>query len=237
MTPGSSRTASDQIFAQLMREILSGILRPRDQLSERALVERFGASRTPVREAVKRLLERGLLTAGRRGVAVVRDIDQREVEELYAVRLKLEAWAARRTAALIRPEEITALEEINRRFEKAAAVRDLPRMLDIKAEFHSTAARATRNRFLAEALIALREKAYAVRYASWQDPDRARETVEVHEEMIRALRARDGARDRTLVLDHVSGPLGEYRQRLSAPAPARTHLIGVRRRRARRRRS
>src|SRR6266446_3602763 len=100
MTPGSSRTASDQIFAQLMREILSGILRPRDQLSERALVERFGASRTPVREAVKRLLERGLLTAGRRGVAVVRDIDQREVEELYAVRLKLEAWAARRTVGV-----------------------------------------------------------------------------------------------------------------------------------------
>jgi len=44
--------------------------------------------------------------------------------------------------------------------------------------------------------------------------------------MIRALRTRDGA----LVLDHVSGPLDEYRQRLSAPAPARTHLIGVRRR-------
>jgi DNA-binding GntR family transcriptional regulator len=103
-------------------------------------------------------------------------------------------------------------------------------MLDIKAEFHSMAARATRNRFLAEALMALREKAYAVRYASWQDPNRARETVEVHEEMIRALRARDGARYRALVLDHVSGPLDEYRQRLSAPAPARTHLIGVRRR-------
>jgi len=66
-----------------------------------------------------------------------------------------------------------------------------------------------------------------------RDPDRARETLEVHEEMIRALRTRDG----TLVLDHVSGPLGEYRQRLSAPAPARTHLISVRRRRARRRRS
>jgi len=64
-----------------------------------------------------------------------------------------------------------------------------------------------------------------------RDPDRARETVEVHEEMIRALRTRDG----TLVLDHVSGPLDEYRQRLSAPA--RTHLIGVRRRGARRRRS
>ena len=59
-----------------------------------------------------------------------------------------------------------------------------------------------------------------------RDPDRARETVEVHEEMIRAPRTRDGR----LVLDHVSGPLDEYRQRLSAPAPARTHLIGVRRR-------
>ena len=66
-----------------------------------------------------------------------------------------------------------------------------------------------------------------------RDPDRARETVEVHEEMIRALRTRDG----TLVLDHVSGPLGEYRQRLSAPAPGRTPLIGVPRCRARRGRS
>jgi len=120
---------------------------------------------------------------------------------------------------------------------RAPAVASCPVYEDIKAESRSTAARATRNRFLAEALMALREKAYAVRCASWQDPDRARETVQVHEEMIRALRARDGARDRTLVLAHVSGPLGEYRQRLSAPAPARTHLIGVRRRRARRRRS
>jgi len=59
-----------------------------------------------------------------------------------------------------------------------------------------------------------------------RDPDRARETVEVHEEMIRALRARDG----TLVLDHVSSPLGEYLQRLLAPAPARTPLIVVPRR-------
>ena len=70
-----------------------------------------------------------------------------------------------------------------------------------------------------------------------RDPDRARETVEVHEEMIRALRARDGTRYRTLVLGHVSGPLGKYRQRLSAQAPAGTPLIGVPRRRARRGRS
>jgi len=55
--------------------------------------------------------------------------------------------------------------------------------------------------------------------------------------MIRALRARDGTRYRTLVLGHVSGPLGKYRQRLSAQAPAGTPLIGVPRRRARRGRS
>ncbi len=212
-------TTSDQIFAQLLRDILSGTVRPRDQLSERGLVRRFGASRTPVREAIKRLFEKGFLIPGPRGVAVVRDITRREVKELYALRLRLERWAAALTVRHITPTEIARLEETNRRFEKAVAERDLPKMLDIKAEFHSTQVRATRNRWLADVLVTLREKAYAVRYASWQDIGHAQQAIEVHEQMIECLRRRDRKRYEALVYEHVRGPRDMYLSRLVAPPP------------------
>ncbi len=224
MAPVPRATTSAQIFAQLMRDILSGSLRPRDQLSERDLVRRFGASRTPVREAVKRLFEKGFLVRGARGTAVVRDVTREEVVELYALRLRLERWAALLTARHVTPGELARLEEINRRFEKAVAERDLPRMLDIKAEFHSTTAAATRNRWLADVLVSLRERAYVVRYASWQDVRHAQETVEIHEQMIDALRWRDGRRYQRLVLEHVRKPRDMYLSRLVAPPPGQPPL-------------
>lgn len=225
-------TTSGQIFARLMREILSGSLRPRDQLSEREVVQRFGVSRTPAREAIARLFEKGFLARGVRGAAVVRDIGRDELVELYALRLRLEGWAAALTVKHITAIEIARLEEINRRFEKAVGERDLPRMLDIKAEFHSTTATATRNRWLADVLVSLREKAYIVRYASWQDIRHAQDTVETHEQIIEALRRRDGPRYRRLIDEHIRGPHDLYMSRLVAPPPAaRPHVAGPRPRR------
>jgi DNA-binding GntR family transcriptional regulator len=226
-------TSAAQVFAQLMREILSGTLRPREQLSEREVVQRFGVSRTPAREALARLHAKGFLSRGARGAAVVRDIGRAELAELYALRLHLEAWAAPLTVAHITPTEIARLQEINRRFEKAVDERDLPAMLDVKAEFHSTTAAATRNRWLAEVLVSLREKAYVVRYASWQDVRHAQDTVEIHEQMIEALRRRDLKRYRRLVDEHVRGPRDLYMSRLVAPPPAaaaNTAVIARRRR-------
>lgn len=175
---------------------------------------RFGVSRTPAREAIKGLLAKGFLTVGPNGVAVVREITRQEVEELYAMRFLLERKAAALTVKHITPAEVARLEEINRRFETAVAERDLPGMLDIKAEFHETVARATRNRALAEILISLREKACLVRYASWQDIRHAEQTVEVHAEMIDCLRRRDGRGYRKLVIEHIRLPLEMYRNRL-----------------------
>jgi DNA-binding GntR family transcriptional regulator len=80
-------------------------------------------------------------------------------------------------------------------------------MLDIKAEFHLVTAKATRNRWLAQILTDLREKAYVVRSTIWQDPGQGRNTVKVHSEMIEALRTRDLQRYRKLHLDHITSAL------------------------------
>lgn len=216
-------TASDQVFYQLMRDILSGALRSRDPLSERDLVARFGVSRTPVREAVKRLLVTGFLTVGPKGIPVVRDVSRQEVEELYVLRIEMEKYAATLTVRHINQQEIALLESIARRFEKAVDEQDLTKMLDIKAEFHSVTAKATRNRWLAQILTELREKAYVVRCTIWQDPGQGRNTIKAHSEMIEALRRRDLRRYRKLHLDHILGPLNSYLNRLlpSTLQPAR----------------
>jgi DNA-binding GntR family transcriptional regulator len=226
-----TQTLADEIFNYVVRDILSGSLRPKDQISERELVARFKASRTPVREAIKRLRERGFLTIGAKGVAVIRDMSREEVEELYSLRLRLERSAAILTAKNITESEIQQLKKINRRFAVAVKARDLAEMLSIRAEFHAILANATRNRWLAEMMIMLREYAYAVRHAHWQDPQRAAQTTEMHAQMIACLENRSAARFSNLVLRQIREALELYRNRLVA-LPSERRSVGQKQRRA-----
>lgn len=219
-------TAADRVFEQVVADIFSGVLRPRDQISERYLVDRFGISRTPVREAIKRLFERGLVSAGPKGVAVVVEIDDKDVQQLYAVRLMIEAHAAALSAANITPQEIAQLRRINKAFGSALRNRDLVRMLEVRAQFHALTAAATRNRWLAEIIITLRDRAYAVRHVHWQDANRAAQTLSVHERMIESLESGDARIYRELVLQQIRAALEYYRSQLrpasrSLPSPSR----------------
>jgi DNA-binding GntR family transcriptional regulator len=211
-----SHTIADEVFNYIVRDILSGSLRPKDQISERELVARFKASRTPVREALKRLHERGFLTFGAKGVGLIRDMSREEIEELYSMRLRLERTAAILTNKNITEDEIQKLKKVNRRFATAVKARDLSDMLSIRAEFHAILANATRNRWLANTLIMLREYAYVVRHAHWQDAERAAQTTDTHAQMIACLEARNGAKFGNLVVGQVREALELYRNRLVA---------------------
>ncbi len=215
-----ANTLADEIFDKIVGDILSGRLQPKGSLTERDLVARFGASRTPVREAIKRLRERGFLAVGRRGVAVIREMSRGEVEELYALRVRLERAAALLTVRNITPTEIADLKRINRQFADAVAARDLVVMLDIRAQFHAILVAATRNRWLADVLIMLRDYAYPVRHVHWQDADRAAQTIGLHDEMIACLENRDSNRFRQLVARQIKEGLQVFRNRLT-PLPAR----------------
>ena len=210
-------TAADQVFETVVADILAGALRPRDQISERDLVNRFGFSRTPVREAIKRLFERGLVEAGPKGVAVITEIGSEDLHKLYALRQQLESSAAPLIAANITPGELDELRRINRQFSGALSKRDIVRMLEIRAQFHAVLARATRNRWLADILTMLRDRAYMVRHLHWQDPDRARQAVHVHNQMIDALRRRNAKEFRDLVVRNIRGAIECYDSQLRAP--------------------
>ncbi len=207
-------TSADRVFSRIISDIHAGVFRPRDAISERDLVERFGVSRTPAREAIKRLFARGLLELGPRRVAVVKEITQKDLGDLYDLRLRLEADAAGLTAKYISDAELARLRSINREFVRAFRARDLARMLDVRAQFHAGLVHATHNSWLAKVLIMLRDEAYVVRHAHWEDPSRARQAIDMHRKMIDALAAGHAARYRNLTLQQIRDGLTTYLSRL-----------------------
>lgn len=215
----SRSTEADRVFNGIVADIMGGVIRPRDRLSERDLVARYGVSRTPIREATKRLLERGFVEAGPKGVAVVVDMSPQDLRQLYTLRLQMETTAAKQIAANITPEEIEQLKVINRKFKAALTQRDLLKMLEIRADFHAVLTRATRNRWLEMVLIMLRDKAYMVRHYHWQDFDRAEHTLEIHNQIIKALEPRkDPGLFQQLVSQQISAAIAVYENRLQVPA-------------------
>lgn len=208
----------------MVSDILTGTLRPRDQVSERDLVARYGVSRTPVREALKRLLERGFLEIGPKGIAQVLDLTAEDLEKLYELRLKLESEAAEAVVENMNDATIEELARINCQFASAVKARDLEEMLEVRSRFHATVVSAMDNRWLADVLISLREKAYVVRYTHWKSVHRARDTVEVHERMISALRNRDVGAYRDLVGAQIRSGLEYYRSQL---LPRRRPTVGA----------
>jgi DNA-binding GntR family transcriptional regulator len=216
-------TVADQILEVIKADILSGRLRPNDAISERTLVERFQVSRTPVREALKRLRERGLLSLGRQGVVVVRDTPLADMKDLFDLRAQIEGDAALLVGKNITAKEIAELRSINRRLEKAVANTDVLQMIELRRLFHAITAEATRNRWLKDILIHLRDNAYQVGHwqSHWQDLDRARSTIDTYAHMIEALEARDGRAYKALVVKQILSAFEGYERRLKAESRAR----------------
>ena len=96
----AAMTSADRVFSQIVSDIHAGVIRPRDAISERDVVHRFGVSRTPAREAIKRLFERGLLRVGPRRVAIIKESSEKDLRDLYDLRLRLEAEAANLTTKI-----------------------------------------------------------------------------------------------------------------------------------------
>src|SRR5689334_4104303 len=117
--------AADSVYSTLRAAIVDGRLDPGDSLIEWHVARQFGTSRTPVREALLRLETEGLaFRVPRRGL-VVRRISEHEVLEVYAVRVELEALAAREAAREAQPSDIAQLRWVNQRLSEAIKQGDI----------------------------------------------------------------------------------------------------------------
>jgi DNA-binding GntR family transcriptional regulator len=183
-------THVESAYADLRALIFQGVLQPGDPIREGAVAARLGVSRTPVRDALQRLVDDGLLTrGGPRGLAV-RQLDQQQIVELFALREVLEGMAARLAARHASDPEIRALRDLVRR--QRDALRDSPAVQNhLNNLFHVGVAQAARNRYLAADLKARVELSALMAGAGELPQWRREESVDEHERTVLAIEARD----------------------------------------------
>ena len=189
--PAPGTLHGETTYERLCEEIRSGKLPPGSRLRETEIAERLAVSRTPVREAIRRLEADGLVDHLPRSGAVVRKLEYPELMELYEMRTVLEGTAARLAARAASPVELEELVAINDEMRAAAGRPEV--VIGLNRQFHKLLLDAARNRFLLRAMATVENTLLILGSSSMAKPDRAREAVDEHREVLDARRARDGA--------------------------------------------
>ena len=193
------QTLREKILETIRDAILKGSLKPGERVSEPELAERFGISRTPIREAFRQLESEGYLVVIPRKGAVVASLSERDIEEFYAIKIILEGFAAKMAAEKLTDKDIERLETINERLAQIAKDGDVKSFFRVHNEFHELFIKAAGNDKLYDMINQLVMKFKRLRLASLSQPGRMEISVEEHRNMIEAFRNHDGKRADSLV--------------------------------------
>ncbi|HWL58765.1 MAG TPA: GntR family transcriptional regulator [Paracoccus sp. (in: a-proteobacteria)] len=188
-------------YSLILSAIDNGIYRPGDRLVESELAERFGVSRTPVREALQRLETQSMLKRDGRSL-IVATLDHNQLAELYTVRTELEALAARLAARHATPEEIRVLAGM---VEEDHHILGDPRALSrANRRFHHQIHLASHNRYLVQQLDIVHRSMALMARTTLAAKGRDTVTLDEHQEIVDAITARDGERAEAALRRHIS---------------------------------
>jgi len=183
-------TLREKILESIRDAILSGQLRPGEKVTEPELAERFGISRTPIREAFRQLESEGYLTVIPRKGAVVISFTEKDIKEFYAIKSILEGYAARQACERLTGREIERLAAINARLRQLAESGDVKQFFTVHDDFHELFIRASGNSTLFDLITTLVKKFQRLRIASLSLTGRMDRSVTEHDKIIEAFRSR-----------------------------------------------
>jgi len=191
MHPDTSQ--GETAYDRLISELRSGTLSPGQRLRETELAQRFGLSRTPIREAIRRLESDGFVEHRPRVGAAIRELGHSEVVELYEMRIILERTAAEMAAQRATQAEIDEIADLNAALADAGD--DSATAADLNTHFHRCLHLAARNRFLLDAARGLSNALMLLGPTTLGDEERVTIATGQHARIIDALRAgdKDGA--------------------------------------------
>lgn len=197
--------ASDRAYAEIRSLILSGDVPPGTQLKEERLAELCGVSRTPVRDALRRLEGELYVVRSDSQRAFVADWSSEEVDEMFTLRGMLESHAASRAARRLTPEMIDRLRRLNQMIGSAIQL-DLPDVqafLEYNREFHAIILEAAASPRLSATLATLVEQPVVRRTALLYGRDELARSAAEHDQLIAAFEARDSDWARSVMLGHI----------------------------------
>ena len=153
----------DVVFNTLRKAILKGELKPGERLMEIALADRLGVSRTPVREAMRKLELEGLVVMIPRRGAQVANITEKDLNDVLEVRIALENLSIEKACARMTEEQLAQLWDAAEEFEKTMAEGNLVKLAEADVAFHEVIYQSSDNRRLNQVLNNLRGPNYRYR--------------------------------------------------------------------------
>lgn len=193
----------DVVFNTLRQAILRGELKPGERLMEIQLANKLGVSRTPIREAIRKLELEGLVLMIPRKGAEVAEITEKSLRDVLEVRRALEELAVELVCEKITEEQIQDLKDAAEEFKESLESGDITRIAEADVKFHDVIYMATDNQKLIQLLNNLREQMYRYRVEYLKRSDFHQQLIDEHEEIIETIE--NGQKDRAVqvVCQHV----------------------------------
>lgn len=193
----------DVVFNTLRKAILKGELKPGERLMEIALAERLGVSRTPVREAMRKLELEGLVVMIPRRGAQVANITEKDLNDVLEVRMALENLSIENACKKMTEEQLAELKKAAEVFEATMEEGNLVKLAEADVAFHEVIYQSSDNRRLNQVLNNLREQIYRYRVEYLKEEETRKLLVKEHEEIYEAIRNRDVKTAQEISYQHI----------------------------------
>jgi len=197
------KNAREAAFEKIKEAIIKGHFKPGEKLVEQTLAQEMGVSRTPVREAIRRLEAEGFVVSIPRKGVVVSRADKEEIVQLYSIRAELEGLAARWAIENADEDDMRKLDEAISRMEETAASGDLDGVVQSNALFHDAIAQASKSRILCTLLKTLQDNIQRFRFQSLHLPGRPVAALAEHKEIVAAIKEKKAEEADRLLKEHL----------------------------------
>ena len=197
------RYLHEEVAERLRELVLSGELAPLSRINELALAERFGISRTPLREAIKVLANEGLVELLPQRGARVASLSLAEIDEMIEVVAALEGSAAELACQAFDISQLERLDALQSEIVAAWKASDEELYLRVNRDIHDLIMAASGNRTLQELYASLAGRIQRARYSAHKTPEQWRRAIDDHEEMLRLIRGGEAAALADLMRRHV----------------------------------
>jgi DNA-binding GntR family transcriptional regulator len=199
----NSQNLPEVIFQKLRSLLVEGKIAPGSKLNERELAESLHVSRTPIREAIRRLAAEGLVELITNRGAIALQLSLEDVVHTFDVIAQLEGFSGELAANNISDATLSELEALQYEMMASYARRDLSSYYKLNLRIHHLINQAANNPILSRLFSQVNARIEALRFRSNQDGVKWEKAVEEHQEMLEALKARDGVRMRKIMISHV----------------------------------
>lgn len=199
----SHRPLREIVYEELRNLILTGKIKPGTRMMEIELAEDMGVSRTPIREAIRKLEKEGLVVIEPRKGAYASEVSVKDMEDILEVRANLEGLAAYLAAERMTEAEKKALDEIREKFRQAVDEGNMAEMISNDTKFHHMIVESSRNNHLIHMVEQLQELVLRFRYIYYKDFKRAEDMLPEHKSIYEEIVNGNGANARFAAFNHI----------------------------------